>query len=122
MEAITLADVVSFISATAGVITGGGVIYHFIHKNTEKNIRTVLEPTNEKIDQLSNKVSDVALANCKNYIVSFLAKLECDGVTCRKPTDEETQRFWECYDEYVDLGGNSYIHEKVEKLKREGKL
>ena len=34
----------------------------------------------------------------------------------------EKERVWESYGRYRELGGNSYIKEKVEKLKQEGKL
>ena len=34
----------------------------------------------------------------------------------------EKERFYETYEHYTKLGGNSYIHDKVESLKKAGKL
>lgn len=46
-------------------------------------------------------------------LVSFLA-----GVEQGEAVDEiQTQRFYEEYEHYVNRGGNSYIKQKVQKLK-----
>ena len=72
-----------------------------------------------KRDDLEKKIESVAIANCKNFLVSFLANVERGF-----PIDEvEKKRFYEEYDAYVNqYKQNSYIHDKVEKLKKEGKL
>ena len=58
------------------------------------------------------------MENCKNFLVSFLAR--CDR---GEYIDEiEKERFWEQYEHYRELGGNAYIGNKVESLRKEGKL
>ena len=37
-------------------------------------------------------------------------------------TEIETERFYDSYQKYTELGGNSYIKGKVDRLKNEGKL
>ena len=34
--------------------------------------------------------------------------------------DAEKQRFWEEYEHYISAGGNSYIKEWVDRLKKKG--
>ena len=63
-------------------------------------------------------IEKVELANGKNYLVQALAKIESG----QELTPVEKERFWENYDRYVELGGNSYIHSTTERFKKEGKL
>lgn len=59
-----------------------------------------------------------SIEHAKNYIVCFLADVE-QG----EPIDQdELHCFWDNYELYKAMGGNSYVHDKVEKLKAQGKL
>ena len=56
--------------------------------------------------------------NAKNYIVPFLARLERG-----EPVDSiELERFHEEYNYYLNHDGNSFIKDRVERLKKDGKL
>ena len=60
----------------------------------------------------------IDIENCKNYLVTFLAE-----VSRGEEKDEtEIMRFWEEYGHYKNKGGNSYVHRKVEELKKRGLL
>lgn len=107
MEQITLDDIYR---VAAFVVAFGGSIAAII-KGVNKAVKKLLEP-------LENKVDAVDLENCKNYLVTFLASCERG-----EAHDEiELERFHEQFEHYKKLGGNSYIHAKVEKLKKDGKL
>ena len=73
---------------------------------------------NVKKEDLIREIEKVQLDNCKNYLVQSIAKLERGGGLSKT----EEQRYWENYDRYTELGGNSYIHASTERLKNEGKL
>lgn len=118
MESITLGEIASALIFIAGVITAGGVIAGFMSKRFGKVMTEQLKPLNEKIDLLTNSVDGVSMENCKNFLVSRISEME-SGKKLDKVVEE---RFWENYDHYTELGGNSYIHTAVEKLKKEGKL
>ena len=81
----------------------------------KKILGKMFEPVNNKIDNLD-------LGQARNYLVDFLADIE-NGI----PKDEcQIERAYELYDHYTkDLGGNSYIHNKWErvmnKFEEEGK-
>lgn len=70
-----------------------------------------LEPINARID-------DLELTADKNFLVRVLSDMEDN----KKLDEIEEERFYETYKRYHDLGGNSYIDNKVDKLKKEGKL
>ncbi len=107
MENITLGQIevaLAFIVALIGAI-------EFISLRFNKKIAKILEPINKKIDNLE-------LITDKNFLVRFLSDVEQEQII-----DEiEWERFYETYQRYHDLGGNSYIDHKVEKLKKEGKI
>ena len=122
MEALTIGDVAGTLGLIAGMITAGGVVFHFFNKAFRKTMQDELKPVKDSISDLQGQISDVDMANCKNYLVNFLSKVQCEGTFCQKITSEERERFWENYDHYVKMGGNSYVKNCVEKLKKEGKL
>ena len=76
------------------------------------------DKVDERLDKTDANVKKIDLENCKNFLVEILSKAEHGG-----QIDEiETQRFWEEFEHYTENGGNSYIRQKVDKLKDEGKL
>ena len=85
---------------------------------TNKRVKKQDELRQELRTEYLGLIDKIQLDNCKNFLVQTLAKVERGGGL--SPT--ELQRYWENYDIYTSLGGNSYIHESTEKLKKEGKL
>ena len=70
------------------------------------------------IQPVTNQISVLDKSSCMNYLVSFLADKE-RGIE-KDPI--EVQRAYEIYDHYVkDLHGNSYIHDKWEKVMKGGR-
>ena len=62
---------------------------------------------------LAKQLEPLDRNQCKNYLVRFLADVERG----EKLDDIEIERAYEAYDHYVkDLKGNSYIHDKWNKL------
>lgn len=107
MEEITINDVFTFLVFVGSVIGAVKVIKDSLNKSVEK----MFKPINEKIDNLE-------LSSDKNFLVHFLSCVEQKN----RVDEVELERFYETYNRYHQLGGNSYIDHKVEKLKKEGKL
>jgi len=118
MESITLGEISNVLIFIAGVLASGGAIAGFMSKRFGKIMSEQLKPTNEKLDSLAESIDEVDMANCKNFLVQSISELE-NGRELDKVAQE---RFWENYDHYTNMGGNSYIHTAVEKLKKENKL
>lgn len=118
MEQITLGQLESwalFILGLGGAVAG---IIAGVKKVLKALFKEQMETIDKRLDQQEAQIKKIDLENCKNFLVSYLAKVESGGVT-----DEiETQRFWEEYEHYTQNGGNSYIRQKVDKLKAAGKL
>lgn len=113
----------------ASIITSSGVIGGALLWVGKKILNKTLKPFSEKIDKLEEarieqhadtikRIDNVQLLSDKNFLVSFLARVEKNLIV----DEVEKERFYEVYKDYRELGGNSYIAHKVEKLQKEGKL
>lgn len=100
MEQITLGDIESVLKF---IIAFGG------------SISAIIVGVKKVVSKL---FASYGLDNAKNYIVPFIARLEREEAI----SEIELERFHEEYAFYIDHGGNSYIKERVEKLKKDGKL
>ena len=106
MENITLGDIskiLAFIVALLGSVT-------YLKKVLTNSIDKTLKPLNQKIDGLE-------LNSIKTDLVNFMCLAESG-----QASEEQIRNAYELFDRYNDLGGNSYVHSKWEKLKKEGKI
>ena len=118
MENITLGQILAiltFIGVFIGALTT--IITYF------KNIMNkILKPINSKIDDLQNisiqSRNNIELELIKVILVNFINDVEQDNYK----TQMQKQNAYELYDRYKSLGGNSYIHERWNKLIKDGKL
>lgn len=129
MEQITIGQVIDFTLRLAAFIGAVGVIIKVVMSSFTKVLKKELKPFEDKIEELEearvvqhqdtiDRINNVQLYSDKNFLVRFLADIEQNN----KVDEVEKERFYEVYRDYKDLGGNSYIQHKVEKLQREGKL
>ena len=71
------------------------------------------------IEGITDKLRIIDKETCKNFLVRCIADIERGDSL----SETEMQRFKEQYDHYrEDLHQNTYLKDKVEKLKAEGKL
>ena len=118
MESITLGQIALGVTFLVGVITG---ISFLIKKIKEWIIQTLAESFDKievEIKEMSDRIENVDLEACKNFLVRFLSDVE-KGETI---DDIQLERFYEQYRHYTNKGGNSYVKRKVDKLVEQGKL
>lgn len=117
MENITLGQISVFIAFL--VALAGGVKY--VLKDMKSITEHALKPTNEKIENMEKclkaEIQKSDMNATKNYLVTTLHDIKRAGID-----DISKQRFFEQYEHYKSLGGNSYISNEVERLRKEGKL
>jgi hypothetical protein len=118
MTKLTINDISTLIVFLVGLIGGIGYLHKSLKKWLEELLDDKFKALGTKINNLECKVDKVDMETCKNFLVRFLADVEKgDSVS-----DIEKQRFWEEYEHYISTGGNSYVKEWVEKLKKKGQL
>ena len=118
MENITLGEIGIAITFLVGIISGISYLHKHLKEWIAQSLKEQLDSIKDEVKGLHERIDNVDMQACKNYLVSFLSDAEKNELT-----DEiERERFWEQYQHYTEQGGNSYIKRKVEHLKSEGKL
>lgn len=111
MEQITLGQVSAAVLFLTAIIGGIILLVKWIRGIIVKVMQDELGP-------IKDQLQTVDLENCKNYLVTYLADAE-KGVY-KDPIEQE--RFYEEFEHYKKIGGNSYIQNKTETLIAAGKL
>lgn len=115
MEAI----LVTAISTVGVIIT---TIIQSYHAKKKDNIETKLDNIQKEfktdISSLQNNLNIESLERCKTDLVSLMSKIK-NGYT---PTTEEKMILYETKTKYNKLGGDSYVDDMFDGLKKEGKL
>jgi len=118
MKNLTVEQIGLFVTYMVALISGIAFILNKAKVWITKSLSDEFKPINDKIDDLQSDLKEVDMNACKNYLVRTLGDIEKD-----KSLDEiEIERFWEQYEHYQKIGGNSYVTRKVENLKKGGKL
>lgn len=112
MEQVTLGQISIILTFIVGLISA----VSYLNQNTKKwlkmNLNEEFSNINNKIDDMDNRIQQIDLQTCKNFLVARISEVE-KGI----PLNEvERERFFEQYQHYKDVGGNSYIKIKVEEL------
>lgn len=118
MENITIGQIGTLIGFLVALIGGVEFLAMRMRKYIKSTMEDEIKPIKENQVKHDERLNQLELSSDKNFIVRFLADIEQNN-----PIDEvEKERFYEIYQRYRELGGNSYVAHKVEKLQKEGKL
>ena len=118
MESITLGQISLAVALIVGLVTGIAYLNKHINEWIVNSLKPEFEEIKDEIKEIREQLKDTDIESTKNFLVSFLSDVEKGD----KINDVVLQRFWEEYQHYQNRGGNSYIKEKVEKLKAKGYL
>lgn len=120
MESITLGQAAGALALIVAIIAGVQSLKKSIKSWLNAALKEQFDGVNKRFDDVDRKQGDlmkrldtVDIENCKNYLVTFLAEVQRGEIK----DETEMQRFWEEYEHYQKLGGNSYIRNKVDELK-----
>lgn len=117
MENITLGEIAKGLAFIVALI--GSVVY--LKKGTVKGLTKViddrLEPIKVDLDKVKQETTNNNLSGIKTDLINFMELADKKTISA-----EQKIRSYELYDYYCQHGGNSWVHDKWEKLKKEGKL
>ena len=109
---LTLGQAAADIGIIVAIVGGFGALYVKLKDLIVKVIKEQLAPFADTLRKIDKET-------CKNFIVRCIADIERG----ESMSETELERFKEQYDHYIkDLKGNTYIKDKVEKLKSDGKI
>lgn len=128
MENITLLQIsigLTFILSLIGNIkTVISTIKNPIDKRLEKAVAPIkeeIDALNKKIDDMEKehmqKLNDLRIDSIKADLVNLMCFAEQGNIS-----EEQKKLGHELFDEYTDAGRNSYVHDKWDKLVKEGKI
>lgn len=125
----------------SGVVTFINVV-NTLRTHSKKAQDKILEPNTEKIDELGKKLDDtckkinekidgledtftkkidkIEYESCKTFLVSTIAEIKRMNELGQEVDGVLKKRFFERYDRYIAMGGNTYVKSEVEKLKKNG--
>lgn len=117
-------EIATIIISIATVLNAILVIMNFIEKIKkpvdnviDKRFQEALEPINDKLNTIDNRIDKIDKNECKNYLTEFLEDIK-NGVP---KSDIQIQRATEVYDHYInDLHLNTYIHDGWERYMKGG--
>ena len=106
MENLTLgqiAKVLAFIVALIG--------------SKKKKKKTIVNAFDKLLEPIRKEIKANNLSNIKTNLINFMELADKRALSL-----EQKLICYELYDDYCQHGGNSYVHDHWEKLKKEGKL
>lgn len=113
MESITIGQAATALAFVVAIIAGLTSLKKSIKSGIESALKDKFDILEKSQKEILQRLDSVDLENCKNFLVTFLA----EAARGEMKDETELQRFWEEYEHYQKLGGNSYIRNKVEELK-----
>ena len=128
MEKLTIGQIAMSLVFLLSIIGNIKSLIKTIKEPIDKKLAKVLEPVYGKIDGLEEKIdnmekehmkklSKLELESTRNDLVNYMSLADKGIVTPKTKEDMHV-----LYDEYRKHGGNSYIHDEWERLKKEGKI
>ena len=84
----------------------------------KNEINTEIKSLHSSIETLKKNVDIETLGRCKSYLISLMSKI-AKGYT---PTIEEKRILIESKELYNSKGGDSYVDDMFDTLKKEGKI
>ncbi len=113
MESITIGQAAAALAFVVAVIAGVQSLKKTMKGWLTATLKEQFDAMEKSQKEILKRLDNVDLENCKNYLVTFLSEVGRGEIK----DETELQRFWEEYEHYQGLGGNSYIKNKVGELK-----
>ncbi len=117
MENITLGQIATALGFLIALISSVSTIAMMLKKTVSKVIANEIKPIKTDIEDIKENHKNDKLDRLKTDLVNFMSLAEKEDISTEQKINAH-----ELYDAYCGLGGNSYIHDKWENLKKEGKI
>lgn len=130
MENITLQNIAVILGFIVGIGGSIGTILLFFKKRIIEIVNSVMKPyqeeltntlnnINKSINNMNETIGELGINDCKNFLTIELARIEAG----EEISIEEKQWIHHNYQRYTGVyNQNSYVHDKFEKLRKEGKI
>lgn len=117
MESLTLGEIAKTLTFFVGLIGSIKYIKNGTVKSISKVIDNRLEPIIKEMKDLRENTTKNNLSSIKTDLINLMELADKKAIST-----EQQIRAHELYDYYRQHGGNSYVHDKWERLIKENKL
>lgn len=117
MEKITLGEIAFALAFLVGLIGSIKYLLNDLKRGIKKEVREEIQPIKQELKELKENNETNRLNSLKTDLVNLMSLADKGMIT-----PEQKINAHELYDEYKKKGGNSYIHDWWERLKKEGKI
>lgn len=123
MDNITLGQIVGAIG-TLGIILG--VIYKIfkfisLQQEQKRQMLEAIQNLSNKLDEtkkeINQNIADFKFEQIKMALINYMCLVETVGLT-----EEQRKNAHDLFDKYTAMGGNSWVHDKWNKLVEENKI
>lgn len=88
-----------------------------IQTNSNSKIDQLRKESKESDEKLENKITEVNMNDLKRFLITEMSKIKQGAFT---PTENEKRVIAEAKDEYNKAGGDSYVDDMYDELKKAG--
>lgn len=114
---VIIISIATFLNALIAIATFISKVKKPVDTAVDKKFKEALQPINDKLGAIDDRIDKLDKNQCKNYLTEFLEDIR-NGIP---KSDIQIQRATEVYDHYInDLHLNTYIHDSWEKLMKGG--
>ena len=117
MDNITVGQVIDIVIKLVAFIGAIITLIKYTNKGTSKLLDEKLKPLNDNIEKVDKKVDKEALERLKSDLTTYLYIAHKDDLS-----SDQKMRFHEEYDAYIKMGGNSWVKDSVEKLRKKDRI
>ena len=118
MKGWTVDEIAAAVAFAASFLSGVGFLQNKFKKWLNGSLNENFANLDNRIQEITKRVDRVDIDLTKNILVTWISLIN-DG---HRMNEFEASRFWEQYEYYRAAGGNSYIKEAIERMRKEGKL
>ena len=113
MENLTLGEISKTLAFIVALI--GSIVY--LKKAVIDALDKLLQPIKKEIKEVKEETTKNNLSSIKTDLINLMELADRKEISA-----EQKMRSYELYDYYGQHGGNSYVHDKWERLRKEGKI
>lgn len=117
MENITLGEIAKILAFIVALLGSLAYLKKVLTNSIDITFDKKLETIKLEIQEVKDETRKYNLSSIKTDLINLM-ELADKGII----SVEQKMRAHELYDYYCEHGGNSYVHDKWEKLKKEGKI
>lgn len=117
MENITLGQIATVLAFVVGLFASVKYLKKVLTDSIDTTFDKKLEPIKKEIKEVKDETRKYNLSSIKTDLINLMELADKDIISV-----EQKMRAHELYDYYCEHGGNSYVHDKWEDLKKEGKI